>query len=231
MISSDENYDEASTLFTPDGRLLQVEYAMKSVKNGSLSIGAQFSGGVLLLAIRPDYSELVEFRSIQRIFQIDTFIACAISGFPADARVLVDFAREEFQLHRLWYDTSLSALELTNNLARYMHLYTRYDGVRPFGTTFLIGGWDDEQARLFQVDPSGVFFQYYATSIGKGSKSFNTYLAKHYKKNLNNDDAMNLVKKAVLRIHKKKIPNYRIEGVLIDKHNGFQPIDTTVFFS
>ncbi|MCX6662333.1 MAG: hypothetical protein NTY91_07275 [Euryarchaeota archaeon] len=128
MEQSGQQYDEASTIFSPDGRLYQVEYAREAVKKGSTTMGFKWNDGVLLLAHKPETSRLVNLRSLEKIYQIDTHIACVATGLVADGRHLVEIAREEAQWNKVRYDEPISVKELVNILCEYKHMYTQFDG-------------------------------------------------------------------------------------------------------
>src|SRR5512136_1886433 len=127
MDSSEQLYDEASTIFSPDGRLYQVEYAREAVRKGATTIGIKWKDGVVLIAHRPEVSHLIRVNSLEKIYQIDDHIACAATGLVADGRHLVEIAREEAQWNKVRYDEPISVKELVNILCEYEHMYTRFD--------------------------------------------------------------------------------------------------------
>jgi len=161
-------YDRASTVFSPDGRLFQVEYAREAVKRGTTAVGVKATDGVALLVDKRITSKLLEADSIEKIFQIDGHVGAATSGLVADARALIDRARVEAQINNVTYDEPISIEVLSKKICDYKQTYTQYGGVRPFGTALLIAGVDDHRARLFETDPSGALLEYKATGIGSG---------------------------------------------------------------
>lgn len=161
-------YDRAITVFSPDGRLFQVEYAREAVKRGTTAVGVKAKDGVALLVDKRITSRLLEAPSIEKIFQIDDHIGAATSGLVADARVLVDRARVEAQINKYTYDEPIGVEVLAKRVCDFKQTYTQYGGVRPFGTALLIAGVEDTQARLFETDPSGALLEYKATGIGAG---------------------------------------------------------------
>ena len=161
-------YDRAITVFSPDGRLFQVEYAREAVRRGTTAVGIKAVDGVAVLVDKRITSRLMEPESIEKIFQIDQHIGAATSGLVADARVLIDRARVESQINRLVYDESIGVEVLAKRICDFKQTYTQYGGVRPFGTSLLIVGADDERVRLFETDPSGALLEYKATGIGAG---------------------------------------------------------------
>ncbi len=136
-------YDRAITVFSPDGRLFQVEYAREAVKRGTTTVGLKFKDGVVLIVDKRIASRLMEPKSIEKIFKIDHHIGCATSGLVADARILVDQARVIAQVNKITYDEEMSVEELVKRICDYKQNYTQYGGVRPFGTALLVAGVDE----------------------------------------------------------------------------------------
>jgi proteasome alpha subunit len=161
-------YDRAITVFSPDGRLYQVEYAREAVKRGTTAVGIKCSEGIVLIVDKRVTSRLLEPVSIEKIFKIDTHIGVASSGLVGDARSLVDRARVEAQINRVSYDEPINVEILSKKLCDHMQTYTQFGGARPYGTALLIAGISDGQARLFETDPSGTLLEYKATGIGTG---------------------------------------------------------------
>ncbi|AEA47059.1 archaeal proteasome endopeptidase complex subunit alpha [Archaeoglobus veneficus] len=182
-------YDRAITVFSPDGRLFQVEYAREAVKRGATAIGIKTKEGVLLLADRRVASKLLEITTIEKIYKIDEHICAATSGLVADARVLIDRARIEAQINKLTYDEPISVKELARRICDFKQQYTQYGGVRPFGVSLLIAGVD-ETPKLYETDPSGALLEYKATSIGAGRNIVVEYLEKEYKEDMALEDAI-----------------------------------------
>jgi proteasome alpha subunit len=160
-------YDRAITVFSPDGRLFQVEYAREAVRRGATTAGVVYDSGVVLIADRriPN-PKLAEPASLEKIHQIDENIACATAGLVADARVLVDFARLTSQINRVTYSEPMSVELLVRRICDYKQQYTQFGGVRPFGTALLVGGYDDGGIHLFETEPSGSLTSFKATSTG-----------------------------------------------------------------
>jgi len=161
-------YDRAITVFSPDGRLFQVEYAREAVKRGTTTVGLKFKDGVALIIDKRVTSRLIEPTSIEKIFQIDEHIGCATSGLVADARALVDYARITAQINRVTYNERVSVEQLVKKICDFKQNYTQFGGVRPFGTALLVAGMDEFGTHLFETDPSGALMAYKAGSIGAG---------------------------------------------------------------
>jgi len=161
-------YDRAITVFSPDGRLYQVEYAREAVKRGTTAVGIKAKDGVVLIVDKRVNSKLLEASSIEKIFKIDEHIGVASSGLVGDARALVDRARVECQINRVSYDEPIEVEALSKKLCDHMQNLTQYGGIRPYGTALLIAGVSDGECRLFETDPSGTLLEYKATGIGIG---------------------------------------------------------------
>lgn len=185
-------YDRGSTVFSPDGRLFQVEYAREAVKKGSTTIGLKYKDGVALIVDRRSSSKLLEPRSTEKIHEIDDFIGCATSGLVADARILVDEARKNAQIHRINYGENIGVEMLVKKVCDYKQNFTQYGGVRPFGTALLVAGTDDLGAHLFETDPSGALVAYKATGIGSGRPTVMEMFEKEYKDDMTFDEAASL---------------------------------------
>ena len=221
MEQSGQQYDEASTIFSPDGRLFQVEYAREAVKKGSTTMGFKWKDGVLLLAHKPETSRLVNLRSLEKIYQIDTHIACVATGLVADGRHLVEIAREEAQWNKVRYEEPISVRELVNILCEYKHLYTQFDGVRPFGVVLLVGGIDTQGKHLFSTDPSGAYLGYKAVCEGKKSTDAMTQFTKNYTTDISLHQAFELGFQTLKKITKQKFNTEMIEAAVIDEKNGY----------
>jgi proteasome alpha subunit len=181
-------YDRAITVFSPDGRLFQVEYAREAVKRGATAIGIKVKEGVLLLADKRVASKLLEADTIEKIYKIDEHICAATSGLVADARVLIERARIEAQINRLTYDEPITVKELAKRVCDFKQQYTQFGGVRPFGVSLLIAGVD-EVPKLYETDPSGALLEYKATAIGMGRNTVMEYFEKEYSEDMSFDDA------------------------------------------
>jgi len=182
-------YDRAITVFSPDGRLFQVEYAREAVKRGATAIGVKTNEGVILVADRRVASKLLEADTIEKIYKIDEHVCAATSGLVADARVLIDRARLEAQINRLTYDEPISVKELARKICDFKQQYTQYGGVRPFGVSLLIAGVD-EKPKLYETDPSGALLEYKATAIGAGRNVVLEYFEKEYTDDIGFEEAI-----------------------------------------
>lgn len=179
MFSNSEEYDYAITVFSPEGRLFQVEYALEMVKRGSTVLGIACPEGVVFAAELASPSPLQVLGSTRKIFPIDEHVGVAIAGLSADARILVDRARIDAQNNRLTYDEPIDIAVLAHQLADIKQQYTQYGGVRPFGVSLIIGGIDHHGSRIFQTDPSGSCVGYASVAIGSGGDAVHAFLETH----------------------------------------------------
>ncbi len=209
-------YDRAITVFSPDGRLFQVEYAREAVKTGSTSIGVIGKDGIVMAAHKRIASPLVVGDSHEKIFQIDSHILASSSGLVADARKLVDFARLEAQKHRLMYNEEIPIELLAKHVGDHIQFFTQYGGVRPYGVSLLIAGIDGE-SKLFETDPSGALFEYKATAIGSGKKVVEEMLEKEYKESISLEDSLDLVVKGLKKVVDSKLNSKLVDIAKIDK--------------
>ena len=185
-------YGRAITMFSPDGRLLQVEYAKKTVKQGSTAIGIVAKNGVVFVTDKRIVDKLVVAETVEKIFQIDDHIGATASGILSDARVLIERAQLRAQQHKVTFDSPVDILSIVKDLCNLKQITTQSGGLRPFGVSLLVGGIDNTGPKLFETDPTGIFFQYKATVIGEGETEIEDMLHKSYKDDLSVDDAIKL---------------------------------------
>lgn len=204
-------YDRAITVFSPDGRLFQVEYAREAVKRGTTAAGIKAKDGVVLIVDKRITSRLIEAESIEKIFQIDEHIGVATSGLVADARALVDRARVEAQINMATYDEPIGVEVLSKKICDHKQTYTQYGGVRPYGTALLIAGVDDNQPRLFESDPSGALLEYKATAIGAGRNVFMETFEEMHRDDMTMEEAVMLGMEALYRASDVKIDPATLE--------------------
>lgn len=209
-------YDRAITVFSPDGRLFQVEYAREAVKRGTTSLGIKYKDGVVLAVDKRITSRLVEADSIEKIFQIDDNIGASTCGLVADARVLVDRARVEAQSNRMLYNEPIDIEILAKKICDFKQLYTQHGGVRPFGLALLIAGMNGDKPRLFETDPSGALMEYKATAIGSGRNTAMEIFEAKYKDGLSREDAIEMALGIMYEVTERKLSESTIEMVLIE---------------
>ncbi|MBP2029409.1 proteasome alpha subunit [Methanohalophilus levihalophilus] len=213
-------YDRAITVFSPDGRLFQVEYAREAVKRGTTAAGIKAKDGVVLLVDKRITSRLIEAESIEKIFQIDEHIGVATSGLVADARALVDRARVESQVNMVSYDEPINVEVLAKKLCDHKQTYTQYGGVRPYGTALLIAGVDGKIPRLFETDPSGALLEYKATAIGAGRNAFMEVFEEKYDSEIGVEDAIMLGMEALYHASDMKLDAATLEVGVVTSEDG-----------
>ena len=188
MMPSQQGYDRAITVFSPDGRLYQVEYAIETVKRGALAVGIKTKQGVII-AVEEKPRRLQISTTPQKIFQVDYHIGAAAAGYIPDARAQVDNARFFSQSNKLVYDEAVEVQTVAKHLADQCQQYTQYAGARPLGVSLIIGGVDSSGTSLYLTDPSGAYVLYDAAAIGANSDIATEFLEKNYSDDLTLDDA------------------------------------------
>jgi proteasome alpha subunit len=209
-------YDRAITVFSPDGRLFQVEYAREAVKRGTTSLGVKSEDGIVLVVDKRTKSKLVESKSIEKIFQIDDHIGAATSGLVADARALIERARIESQINKITYNEPIRVESLAKKICDMKQLYTQNGGVRPFGSALLIGGVTNNACKLFETDPSGALIEYKATAIGSGRTAAMEVFEENYNDDLTLNEAIDLALDAVYEATEGKTTVESVEIAVID---------------
>lgn len=217
---SSAGYDRALTVFSPDGRLFQIEYAREAVKRGTTSIGVISKDGVVLAVDKKIRSKLIVPSSIEKIFKIDEHIATASSGLVADARRLIDIARNQAQVNKLQYHEPISVTGLAKYIGDLEQMYTQSGGVRPFGISLIIGGVSDDECRIYETDPSGALVEYKATAIGFGRDKALELFEDKYEDNLSLDDAIDLAIEGIFVATDGKIADDSVEISIIDKETA-----------
>ena len=188
MLPAQQGYDRAITVFSPDGRLYQVEYAIETVRRGTIAVGVKCKDGVII-AVEEKARKLQIVDTAQKIFQIDDHVGVAAAGYIPDARSQVDNARFFSQSNKMIYDEPVEVETIAKHLADQSQQYTQYAGVRPYGVALILGGVINKTPELFLTDPSGTFISYDAIAIGSGSDEVTDFLEKTYNSDLSIDDA------------------------------------------
>jgi len=191
MLPQQQGYDRAITVFSPDGRLYQVEYAIETVKRGTIAVGVKCKEGIVI-AVEEKPRKLQISETAQKIFQIDDHVGVAAAGYIPDARSQVDNARFFSQSNKMIYDEPVEVETIAKHLADQCQQFTQYAGVRPFGVALILGGVVNKVPQMYLTDPSGTYISYDAIAIGAGSEEVTDFLEKTYKNDLSLDDASTL---------------------------------------
>jgi len=192
-------YDRAITIFSPDGRLFQVEYALETVYRGSTIIGVSCSEGVVIGAEEKVESKLQDPDFSQKIYEVDEHLGAAVVGLSSDARILIDEARVYAQSNRLTYDEPVDVEIIAKRVGDLKQMYTQHAGVRPFGVSMIFGGVDKAGGRLFTTDPSGSYRSYNAVAIGIGRETVENVLKEEYSEDLTLEEAIRLAVKCLVK--------------------------------
>lgn len=208
-------YDRSIAMFSPDGRLLQVEYAKKTVRQGSTAVGIVCKDGVLLVTDKRIVDPLVVSDAIEKIFQVDEHIVATAAGILSDARVLIEMAQLKAQQHKVTYDSPIDTLTVVKNICNIKQICTQQAGLRPFGVSILVAGIDNGTPKLFETDPTGIFFQYKATVIGEKEPEIEDILHKKYKDSITIEEAFKLVVSALCKVLGKEFNASRIDAAYI----------------
>lgn len=191
-------YDRASTVFSPDGRLFQVEYALQAIQMGGTAVAVTYDTGIVFVAYRNlPVSSLAESGSIEKSFAIDAGLGCVTAGLIADSRVLVEFLRVEAQRHRITYGEAAPFTLLGHALGTLLQYYTQFGGTRPFAVSLLLGGFNGKSPGLVELDPSGATIGWKAYAIGRNRRAVADFLEEKVGEHLTEEAAFKLAVQAV----------------------------------
>lgn len=208
-------YDRTSIMFSPDGRLLQVEYAKESVKQGPTSIGMVCKDGVILVTDKRLIDKLIVSDSVEKIYQIDDHIGATATGAVMDGRVLAERARVLAQQHMVSYGVPIEVTTLVKEISDVKQFYTQYGGARPFGVSMLFAGIEEDKPILYLTDPMGIFFQYKATAVGEDEMEVKAILNKTYKETLSVEEGLKVAVDALKKVLGKDFDLKRIDAAFI----------------
>jgi len=208
-------YDRAITMFSPDGRLLQVEYAKKTVKLGNTAVGITTPEGVVLASDKRLVDDLVVPETVEKIFEIDNHMMVTAAGILSDARRLIDQAREMAQQNQINYDEPMDTLVVTKELCDIKQMTTQNGGMRPFGVSLLVAGIDATGIRLFKTDPTGIYHQYKAEVIGEGASKGKDLLEKEYKEDMDIEEAFELAFDVIKDVLGDEFATERVDAAVI----------------
>ena len=201
-------YDRTATMFSPDGHLLQVEYAEKTIRLGSASMGFACKDGVLIMADKRVKDKLIVPESSSKIHEVDGHIMATAAGILSDARILIERAQLISQQHKVTYDTEIDVESVIKEIANLKQAYTQYGGTRPFGISIMIAGITKLKPKLYVSDVTGNYFSYKASAIGENDERMKEMLREEYNDKLTVEDAIKLGFKIFKKILGK---NFNIE--------------------
>ncbi|KAG0451406.1 hypothetical protein HPP92_026232 [Vanilla planifolia] len=192
-------YDSRTTIFSPEGRLYQVEYAMEAIGNAGSAIGILATDGVVLVGEKKVTSKLLQTsRSTEKMYKIDDHLACAVAGIMSDANILINTARVQAQRYTFAYQQPMPVEQLVQSLCDTKQGYTQFGGLRPFGVSFLFAGWDTNFGfQLYMSDPSGNYSGWKAAAIGANNQAAQSMLKQDYKEDIGRDEAVQLALKVL----------------------------------
>lgn len=221
-MSRGREYDEAITIFSPEGRIYQVEYALELVKRGAPVSGVLTKDGIVLAAVEVLQNSLEDPRFSKKLFEFDTHIAAVIAGLSPDARVLVREARYACQGNRMTYDEPINVESLISSIGDILQQYTQNAGVRPFGVSMIVGGIDAGGPRLITTDPSGSYRGYKAAALGMNSEKAREILEKKYKPDMTLNESIALAIETVKTAYSNDLKPENINAAVI-------PVETKTF--
>jgi len=203
-------YDRTSTMFSPDGHLLQVEYAEKTVRLGSSSVGMVCSDGIFIVSDKRIRDKLVVPESANKIYEIDSHIFASVAGIMSDARVLIDRVQVLAQQNMLTYDSPIEPELVIKEIANVQQQFTQYGGGRPFGVSIMVAGINENKSELFVSDITGNYFSYFANAIGEDDELIREKLREDYKRDL---DLKKGIKLALKILEEVKGDKFKIENM------------------
>ncbi len=207
-------------MFSPEGRLFQVEYAKEAVRRGATSIGIVADTGIVFVAHKNITEPLIIPSTVQKIFKVDSFIGATYSGLVSDGLHVVNLMRNKTQMHRMVYDETESVEAVAREISEEMQMATQYGGLRPYAISLLIGGVDTEK-RLYEVEPGASFSGYKADAIGSGKRVAEETLAKEFKDDMSVSDAVALGVGIIKKINEKKLAPDNVDISVITKEKGY----------
>lgn len=220
-------YDRASTVFSPDGRLFQVEYALQAIQMGGTAVAVTYEGGIVFVAYRNlPVSSLAESGSIEKSFAIDSGLGCVTAGLIADSRVLVEFLRVEAQRHRLSYGEPAPYSVLGHALGTLLQQYTQFGGTRPFAVSLLLGGFNGRSPGLIELDPSGATIGWKAYAIGRNRRAVADFLEEKLPEKATEETAFRFAVQAVAEGSPTPFPPEALDASILEPESELRRLTT-----
>ncbi|DBA93042.1 hypothetical protein WJX79_008597 [Trebouxia sp. C0005] len=218
----ESQYSFSLTTFSPSGKLVQIEYALNAVSAGTTSLGIKATNGVVIATEKKLRSSLVDETTVQRISTLTPNIGVAYSGMGPDSRVLVRKARKQAQAYYQLYKEQIPVAQLCREVATVMQEFTQSGGVRPFGVSLLLAGYDENGPQLYQIDPSGSYFAWKASAIGKNMTNAKTFLEKRYSDDMEIEDAVHTALLTLKEGFEGQISGDNIEVAIVGPDQAFK---------
>jgi proteasome alpha subunit len=210
-------YDRASTVFSPDGRLFQVEYALQAIHMGGTAVAVTYDGGIVFVAYRNlPVSQLADAGSIEKSFALDLGLGCVTAGLIADSRVLVDFLRLEAQRYRITFGETIPTALLASALGTHLQQFTQFGGTRPFAVSLLLGGFSEGRSELIELDPSGATIGWKAYAIGRNRRQVADFLEEKLADGRTEETALKLAVQAVSEGSPTPFPSEALDIALLE---------------
>jgi len=221
MSSIGTGYDLSASQFSPDGRVFQVEYAIKAIENSGTAIGLRGRDGVVFAMEKLVTSKLYEPGANRRLASADKHVGLAVGGLLADARQIIDRARQEASSYRSEYGGNVPLKYLTDRVAMYIHAYTLYSSVRPFGCAVILGSQETSGPQMYMIDPSGVYNGYKGCAIGKAKQAAQTEMEKLEISNKSVHELINEAAKIIYMVHDEvKDKAFELELSWVGEHTN-----------
>ena len=212
-----QGYDRHVSMFSPDGLILQVEYAEKAVKLGATSLAICYDKGIVFVCDRKIRSRLLIKENFRKIFEVDKTIAITGSGVMSDGRRLIEQAQEYAKENRNRFEMQIDILSLVKDISNIKQHYSQSGGIRPFGVSLLIGAVENEEVKLYQTTPSGMYLKYKAISSGNLSQKINESLEEDYKDNMKREEALKLALSCFQKAKEKEFNKEDLEIKFLEK--------------
>ncbi len=209
-------YDRAATMFAPDGHILQVEYAEKTIRLGSASIGILCKDSVVIVSDRRKKDSLVIEESANKINEVDEHIIAVSAGISSDARVLIEKARVLAQQHRMTYDSAPSTESIVRDIADIKQQFTQYGGARPFGVSMMFAGINDGPV-LYTTDITGNYLKHRANAIGENDDTFKKLLREKYRENMSSKEGIKLILEIFKEVQGDEFDVNRFDAGILSK--------------